>query len=390
MNFVEAFISTLLQTISDINILNSGTKIYNAQKQSSLTDITKIARVEPLVVVSKDCLSVDYMPDVMNSLVNIFSGYYLQAVAITARVDKVKVIKVLDALNPDRDHTGFLMGLESSKDIINLCQESYKHSLPFISNERAFQTALESITKISLENESPNKVINEVSNLAVGKMLNVTISVPAAPVAQNNQQNQQNQDNRNNKIDIPVLVRLTPSILTIDSIMHVLALKTEDQTMRERFHAWRAGRITFIKDLILCQDLIDSHKKALMQDSNGVISEISRRANNSKVFGLLSGNPSLASASNIFVITEEVARQLELKLGGKLSNPNIRKRAFENTYAMIITVLDRDRDRIVFYHRGIANGTDLSIREIKSSNKGSGPDINDILKALLAGNQPTF
>lgn len=170
----------------------------------------------------------------------------------------------------------------------------------------------------------------------------------------------------------------------------MLTIKKEDNTLNERYHAWRAGRIGLIKDLILCQDLIDTHRKALMNDDAGVYSQIINRANNAKKFGLLTQNPSLVSASSIFVFSEVIAANIERTLGGKLSNPRIRQKAFENTYAMLLVVIDREWERVIIYHRGIATATEVSIKDIKSMTNSKGPDVTDILRSYIAGNSPSF
>lgn len=363
---------SLLQKIGDIT--NVFTKTHGSYKTISLSEVTKLARVEPLTIVSKDCMNLEYLPDVLQTLTNIFTGYYLQAVALQTKIDNVNIRKVLDRLNPDRDfyHPAF----ETHKDIQTISIENYKFRLPHHG-----ELALEASDSANLAQQLPSpevsgpdgsKVLNESLNMAVGKMIDVTI--------QSGEQ----------KVKIPVVVRLAPAIIPNQSIVHILALKTEDNSLVERFHAWRSGRISFMKDLVLCQDLIDQHKKALMNDDTGMYNEIIRRANNSKVYGALSQNVSLVSASNIFVLSETAAEEVEHKLGGKLDNARVRQKAFENTYAMIIAVIDRNFERVTFYHRGIAASTDVSIRDIKSSNKTKGPDILDVMQALSSGKAPSF
>lgn len=390
--------ASFLQIIDQVvSIAKTAKKANDFNATKSLVDVTKLARVEPLTVVSNDCLTLEYLPDVLQTLLNMFAAYYLQAVAIGASVDSVKVIKTLDRLNPDRDGGGLLFGMESLKDIVNIAQESYKYRLPTSFNQHALeaeQARLQQPGDRSDRNNAgngevndPAKVINELTNLAVGKLINVEIGTNA-PAGMDEHGNPLVV---NKKFTIPVTIRLVPTSISTRSIQHILALKTEDSTLAERFHAWRSGRISFIKDLILCQDMIDEHKKALMGDEAGVYSEIIRRVNNAKKFGLLTMNPSLVSASNLFVISEQVAKDLEMKLGGRLSNARIRAKAFENTYAMIIVVLDREYERITFYHRGIAQATEVSLKDIKAASKSKGgPDIMDIFKSLSQGSTPSF
>lgn len=367
-------VNTTIQAVAKaVNELKDNVTNYYTTK--SLTEATKLTRVEPLTIVSKDLLNLEYMPDIAQSILSIFSGYYLQAVALLTKINDVEVVRILDKLNPDRDETGFLLMEKTSRESYkNLVLEHYIHTLPTHCSMEA----------IALEgpNEDTIKAAVEVSNLSVGKLLSVEICYDKSVVAGE-------LDKKPTTVNIPVSIRLMASVIPNSTIINLLAMKTEDNGIVERFHAWRGGRISFIKDLILCQDLIDEFKRANIGDETGTVQEILRRVNNAKKFGLLTKNPSLVSASNIFVISEEIARELESKLGGKLSSPRIRDKAFENTYAMIIAVVDREWERVTFYSRGIASATDLSIKEIKAGAKNKGPDIGDILKSFNMGS-PVF
>jgi hypothetical protein len=376
-------VNTALTSIAKaINTVKDNFTNYYTTK--SLSDATRLTRVEPLTIVSKDCLNIECMQDVNNVLLNMFAGYYLQAVHMLTSVNDVEVVRILDKLNPDRDETGFLLEEKVSREsLATLSLESYTYSLP-TSTRLALEAPGKDSGKMIVggKGKDPAEVITDISNLSVGKLVNITITY--------NKSVEGVKDDSASAVTIPVNFRLMVSSVPNSTIAHLLAVHQDESSLVERFHAWRSGRISFIKDLIFCQDLIDEHKRAMIGDESGTMLEIMRRVNNSKKYGVITKNPSLVSASNLFVITEEIARDLEGKLGGRLTNFKTREQAFQNTYAMVIVVIDREWQRVTFYTRGIQSYTDMSYKELKSAGKDKGPDIMDILKSLNTGHSPVF
>ena len=364
-------------------ILAVGSKFNELQKTTSLTEVTNLTNVEPLVVVSSDCLKLDYLPDIMQTLVNLFASYYLQAINLLAVINDVKIAKTLDRLNPDREFNLFSLSLQDYKEVYQITEEAYKWELPtpksVLSLEALPIRNPSSITgSISgKENKDLNEFLLEPSNLAVGKLINVSFKGPA------------NEKGEATNVTLPISIRLAVTNLPNQSMLHLLTLNEESTKFDDRFNKYKLGMLNW-KEMWLCVDLIESHKKALMNDKQGVYSEIVRRVNNSKKYGLTSMNPSLVSASSIFVISDDVAKLIENKLSGKLDNARVRQIVFENTYAMIIAVINQQFDRITFYSRGIHMSTEVSIRDIKKANSNKGPDIYDMLKAFNLGNAPSF
>lgn len=359
-------VNTTLNTVA--KFINEVRNVKNYYNNKSLADISKLTRVEPLTIVSKDLISFEPMSDVQQAVLSMFSAHYLQAMNIIAGIQNVEVVKALDKLNPARDETGFLLSESLTRESVGISLEAYKYSLPR--------------DGVALVQEAGDKGVdlNDVVNLSVGRMIKVTIAYP-----QNDETGA-----KAGACEIPVNIRLMASSIPNGSIVRILAHQTEDTGVVERYHAWRSGRISFIKDLIFAQDLIDENKRALISDDSRTLEAIMSRVSNNKKYGLLTRNPSLASASNIFVISEEVARELESKLGGKLSNASIRNKAFENTYTMLLVVVDREWNRVTFYTRGCQEATDLSLKDIKNKSGSKGPDLMDMMKAMNMGMNASF
>ena len=98
----------------------------------------------------------------------------------------------------------------------------------------------------------------------------------------------------------------------------------------------------------------------------------------------------MVTASNIFVITESEAKDIEYKMGGSLKKLHIREKVLDSTYIMLLAVVDRNFERVTFYTRGIESGTDVSIKEIRAANKSKGIDIADIMRGMTSGMPVSF
>lgn len=402
MSFSAAFAGKAALTALRF-VLSLGQGLFKHQKADSLVSFTKSTRVEPIALIDQRALGLPYIQDVMQSLNSLFIGYYLQAVSLLVNVGSIDVVKLLDAVSPTRDAMGAagnLMSMESHGGMLSA--ESYKHSLPV-----PFQTAsledissagakpglasvgaqtLSTVTGASsmknLENDAKAvpglqsgydlKHLSESTNLSVGKMVEVKV------------------EDGNKKASFPISVRLIATPILADVLAHILGDGSRNISAKERFHAWRSGQIEFIRDLIFCQDLIDEHRKALMKDDSGAYAEILKRRAANNAAGVMSGTPSIGTASNLVVLTSQTAKELEHSVGGRLSDVATRNKVFKNTYVMIMVVIDPEWEQVTFYHRGIALPTKLSIKELKTANKGTGPDIGEILKAYQLGQQINF
>lgn len=338
-------------------------------KTSSLVSATSVARVEPIVIVDKDCLFLEYLPDILQSTQSIFVGYWLQALSLITNVGDVNVGRVLDKLNPNRkvDTSGFLNTIVNAgigKESLTYASESLKYKLPTVALEAKDDKKDGALAKVDN--------IADLTNLSIGKIINVTIK------------------NNGQEAVIPISFRLMVNALPPASCVQLLSQGSVDLSFSERWFKWRAGRISFIKDLVFCQDLIREQKRTLMTDKDGVYSEIAKRAKNSKLASFFSKNPSLAEASNIVVISEETAMQLRVKHNLNLDNFKDRQKIFDKTYAMILVVIDRNYERVNMYHYGISASTSVGLRDIKVANKGSGLNIMEVLAAFKGGNAPVF
>lgn len=365
--------------------------IVRSAKSNSLIEFTKPTRVEPLVLMDDRVVGLSFMNDVQQSILTIFSGYYLQAVSLAVNVGRVDVAGLLDRVNPNRSlDDATVKGLTNPmlrEAASMLSIESYKYGLPVPGEKIGLEhfglerSTYDEISDLVTGNNtdggsvarSSDKTLElalQMSNLSVGKLLNVEV------------------ESDGHRVTFPVAVRLITTAAPPSGIVATLSVGSKRVTVKERWHAWRAGQLDFIRDLVLCQDLIDDHKKGLLNDASGMYKQSVKRRNVNKLSAILTGNPSVATASNIIIMAKQTAKELETEIRGRLKDFRTREKLFKDTYSMLLVVIDPEWEAVTIYHRSIESPTELTLADMKQPKKGS--DISDVLKAYQLGQTPSF
>ncbi len=371
--------------------------LATSQKNDSLVQFTSVLRVEPVTMIDKRLERVDYLPDILQTLLSMFCGFYMQAVSCLVKVGDINVIRMLDTLNPSRDGSlaaGSLIDAINGKQSVGmLSMESYQMgALPkpsqasleavslgkaqaFLRDSDTFVKRTDIQHKLDGKIGDPSKnfkAASEAVNLAVGKMLDVNV------------------ESNGNKGSFPIAVRLATAIIDTEVLLHILGSSGQDNTFKERWHRWKSGDLQLWRDLIWCQDLIDQQKRLLMKDKTGALAELNRRRAMNSAAAVVSGTPSIASASALAVISKETANDLERQNLGKFTDLKFRNKIMQESMSMILVVVDTDYESITIYTRDIQMPSKFAVRELKATNKGTGPDLNELLKMYKAGQSPTF
>lgn len=376
-------------TISPLELIQQIAHGNAILKGGSLTDHGKVLRVEPIVLIDTRAMNATFMPDLMQTLVSIFSGYYLQALAMSSvNIDNVRTLKVLEQLNPNRDGYGAIINTILA-DPYQIGKEShseprvasYKLQLPIPNQPVGLENyGLEDDDADDEKEEKGTlngvafsaKDIREMAPLAAGKL--IQISVPTA----------------SGKVDLPITLRLLPCPTSYKTMANILSANAEDESFETRFKLWRAGQISLISDLIFCTDLIDKHKKTLIDDTDGHYRAVMERNRKNVMAAVTSGRVSIAAASSIYIVASQTVRDFEIRTGLRMSDFKTRERVFESTFAMLLVEVDTSYETVTLYHRGLATPGEYTAHSLRNANKGSGPDIGEILKAYQLGSTPSI
>lgn len=329
-------------------------RLAREAKVSSLTEFTSATRVEPLTLIESNIENMD--PDmrqaILQTTLSIYCGHYMQAVDLSASVGNIRVLNILDKLSTDRDPL-----LAAGSGWANLHERFGNENL-----------SLDDISVMSagLENKNEDRYVN----MAVGKTLSLSVKVD------------------DKQIPFTSTVRLIPQVLSTQNVVDTLALNSKDNSLRGRWHRWRAGELS-LADYVFALDMIEADKKGLLNDKHGLYKAKRDRKGRGIISAILSGEASVNTVSAISVITHSTSKKLEVAMRGKLSRFRDREAYFEDTNSMMLVVVDPQLETLTLYQRGISDIGDYSFKDIeKNGTNPNGVDINSVLKAYRAGQSP--
>lgn len=359
----------------------------------SLADISKIARIEPITLISSNLSGTKELYEILHGVLNIYAAYYLQAVHIlSAQLSDVRILKILDKTNPDRDlktlltsgYTAYESLGSHSQNVKTLSLENCKFKLPMLDSDKQ-SVSMESIFD-GIDKNADNVLTSSMNKLdtfeklgaAVGKVIELKFNV-------------RNEDSKAvDTVTIPIVVKLDNMIIPSEVIDRVITSNTDEITLGSRFKDAISGRISFIKDFLFTSDLIKAQKKTMIKDPTGYYTQMLKRVNNSRLYSALSGNISLAGISSIVVLSGEDEQEVQKLIGGKLSNQKTREIVFNNTSAMMIVVVDKEWERVSIYVRDIDGFSQNSFSDFKGMASRDGNNIGDVLKAFQLNSPATF
>lgn len=361
-------------------------------RADSLIDYSAPTRIEPLTLVESVLWRESYMEDVLQTLLNIFAGYYMQAVSLSAEINGVSVVRRLDPFNPKRDPVNGLADLISNVVALENMQviEAAKFGLPSLESASLWNKNGE-LAKIdwSISNEAgalnikePNAIdlssketlqsLRDNSNLAVGKMIEVSVVVD------------------DKTVKVPVNIRLHTIPVPSKSMTLFLTAGAQNRSLKERWYDMKAEKLRFFADLIGVNDLLDEHRKNIIKDPTGLYLKQMQQKRKNMIAGVLTGKPSVASASNIVVISQEQRVTLERELNIKLNTLRGRRVLEQNSGIMILVVIDQGYEQVEIFHRGIEGSTEMSVSHLKNAGKSAGPDIMKVFEMYKSMKAPTF
>jgi hypothetical protein len=394
----------------------------------SLVGYAQAGSVEPMALVDEDLRSSDLLPETLQLAQSVFAAYYLRAfsmhnISIAGANVKARLDQFSTRRSPIAAAAGSLGGIAAAaleeyeerlvvdgevRELPDELKELEAEVLKDVELAAAAQAAVEAreeavyrvpgqkaVGKDTPQPKTPATMteaakqaalnslkggggaaigktvdISDPVNLGVGRMINVTIK-----------------DN-DREVTVPVLIRMNAVYMATAPLVHILGAGSEDISFGARFKKWKLGGIDFWRDLVFCQDLIDSHKANLKADKTGIYLQMMQKRRQNGIAAAVSASMSANNASNIIIMSQASAEALEMKIFGKLKDFNTRQKLFQQGYGMLLFVVDKQWGRVRMYTRDIPEYTELSERDLKGANKGGGVDIGDVLTAFRAGSSP--
>ena len=195
------------------------------------------------------------------------------------------------------------------------------------------------------------------------------------------------------KITIPVLVRLSPTLIT-DNVAKQFFKSNYKPDMWLRWFKVRSGEISFWRDFLLELDLRDEKKQALKEDKSGVLFDMFAQQKSAltayigKILGWRSERQNIASS--IHVYTKPQFSKWCHDVGCRFDSESDRNTFFKKTFSTCVNVIDSDFNKVYVYAAGIKHSAEYSFSQLQNNRNKQQYDLASIMRAFSSQSTPRF
>ena len=214
-------------------------------------------------------------------------------------------------------------------------------------------------------------------NLPSGRILNIPMLTDA-----------------NTMFNLQLLIQLFPFFIETDVAQEFINLNFTPSFWR-RFTQFKAGEISFFKDFIFSCDLREKRLKALIKDKTGGLADMINKQKNAVASHWMNflrkpGTEKVNIASTILILNRNSVDKTLNKSGIDLKSISNRKRFFENSYCMMLVLVDQMYNEVTIYYNGIEAVSTFKYEQIKRESKKESTDLVSIMKSYAQGLAPKF
>lgn len=361
-----AYPDSLNHVLNTIHNLEDGASL-------SLTQYVKRSIVSSRVFIDNTLASEEILKDLMSTIMNLYAGFILTAFSMnqyctcTKQVRDMMTIVATENfnLNPKfvkEAFRNYFAGLEDIGDIIEDTVKGRYETLT--TNQRNTGTDTNISAKHVAEQTLPS-----------GRIINVKMNV------------------NGKEFSFDMFLQLAQTFVPPDVARQFVKLNF-NPSFSQRWLQCKAGEISFISDLIMCQDLRKQRMTALKHDKNGVLTDMVERQQNNLENAWLKLSqiePQRQNIANTILVFEKNNFDKACSEAGlKFSNYDSRQKFFTKTFSFIIAVVDPMYNKINVYFNGLPAVSTFTFDQIKKKAGANTTDILAMMKAFSANVAPKF
>jgi len=207
------------------------------------------------------------------------------------------------------------------------------------------------------------------ANKLIDRMINISIKTKINDIDINFEMN--------------MMVRATVNYVPFNEIYSASLAKSDRTSFIERWHAWRGGEISFFKGMIWADDLVKEYKKSKLSGKTDILGKMNRRDDVAYSKVVTDGAIGFGKYYAFMLINAEEAKRLEIGLGGKFNNNNVKDKYLDSMSSMGLTVIDDSFDTVTFMLLDLVGSSTIRKKDLKKDGKND--DMMKILEALVAG-----
>lgn len=368
MQDIHSDLKSAADSISDLANLVEAVMGQTGEHARSLTGFSKQTMVTSVTYVEDTLIDNDITVPLMGSLNQLYLGYVLTALHIYTSIDGVQTVRTIIGRLANE-------GLEvtDSPELTSFITEQFGKAN--VSTE-----AYDNIKNLTVE--------DAVKHLVVGRLLEFEFNT-----VNTERGGDHNKVKTGSKTIVPIYVQMFPVIMPASTAEAVITLNFPPKLLR-RWKMVKAGEIRFFRDFVLALDLIQDHKKAIKSDKGNVLGDFYRHKSKNQsrhLWGMINKRKHNNLASSTLIFSKDTFEKACDSAGLNFDSAIDRQRLFDESYAIMIVVVDPMYDMVDIYYNAISMHSEVPFKSIKKAGESkNGIDMAEMTKMISMGSAPKF